>query len=35
MELLQGFLIGIGIALGIIAVWVLIFLSVLILDKFK
>jgi hypothetical protein len=35
MDFLNGFLFGIGAALGIIFVWVLIFLSVILIDKFK
>lgn len=35
MELLSGFLFGIGIALGLIAVWIVIFATVILIDKFK
>ena len=35
MELLSGFLFGIGIALGLIAVWIIIFVAILLIDKFK
>lgn len=35
MELLTGFLFGVGVALGLIIAWMLLFAVVMLIDKFK